>query len=112
MVDINFSSDATEPGHTVDLPVGSTLLAGALSCNFAGVVGECGGSCSCGTCHVHVDRQWLSRLEPASPEELDLLEFLDHYAANSRLSCQIVVNDELTGMTVRTPSAATAVEGD
>ena len=59
----------------------------------------CGGMCSCATCHCLVDPQWFGRLEPASPDELELLEELDSFdAQQSRLSCQVPVTDALDGM--------------
>jgi 2Fe-2S ferredoxin len=110
MVKINYTTGvSSDCAKTADVPVGSTVMRGALSCNFEGVIAECGGSCACATCHVHVDRQWLDKLDPATPEEEELLEYLDHSAPNSRLSCQLMVSEDLEGMTVRTPSDETAV---
>lgn len=104
MVNIRYSPNGQpESGDVVDVPIGSTVMNGAQMCNFEGVVAECGGNCSCGTCHIHVDPEWADKLEPASPEELDVLEFLDNYTPNSRLSCQLVVSERLEGLTVATP---------
>lgn len=61
---------------------------------------ECGGACSCATCHVYVDESWLKRLLPASPEEEDLLYTAPGRQANSRLSCQILLSDALDGLEV------------
>ena len=60
----------------------------------------CGGCCSCATCHVHVDEQWLGALPPLGADENDLLESSDHRAANSRLSCQIPFGPALDGLRV------------
>jgi 2Fe-2S ferredoxin len=60
----------------------------------------CGGCCSCGTCHVHVDEEWLGALEPIGADEKDLLDFSDYRSPNSRLSCQIRLRPELDGLRV------------
>lgn len=59
---------------------------------------ECGGACSCATCHVFVDEDWLSKLAPASGEEEDMLDSAPDAQSNSRLSCQILMTDELDGL--------------
>lgn len=61
---------------------------------------ECGGCCSCATCHVYVDENWVDRLHPARDEELDLLDTAPDVRDNSRLSCQILMSDELDGLKV------------
>jgi 2Fe-2S ferredoxin len=61
---------------------------------------ECGGACSCATCHVYVDEPWFSQLPPPSDDEEDLLYSTLDKKPNSRLSCQILLNDDLDGMTV------------
>lgn len=60
----------------------------------------CGGCASCGTCHVYVAPDWLERLPPIQAEEETILAFSDWRRANSRLSCQIKVTDELDGLAV------------
>ena len=60
----------------------------------------CGGCCSCATCHVHVAPEWFDRLPPRSQDECDLLESSDFNAATSRLSCQILFDASLDGLTV------------
>ena len=60
----------------------------------------CGGCCSCATCHVHVDEEWLGQLPAMGADEDDLLDSSDHRAANSRLSCQLTVSDALDGLRV------------
>lgn len=59
---------------------------------------ECGGACACATCHVYVDEAWLDKLTPRSDEEEDMLDTVGDVQANSRLSCQILMNDELDGL--------------
>jgi len=69
-----------------------------------GIVAECGGICNCATCHVYVDEAWKDKLPPPSAEEEGQLDNAFEVRANSRLSCQIKITDELDGLIVRTPS--------
>jgi 2Fe-2S ferredoxin len=93
--------DGTE--RTVDAEVGSTVMESAIRNSVPGIVAECGGACSCATCHVHVDEAWSEKVGPPSPMEEDMLDFAFDVKPTSRLSCQIKVTDELDGLVVRTP---------
>lgn len=64
------------------------------------VKAECGGNCICSTCHVYVDPTWLERLPPCQPEEMDTLDEAFGVGRTSRLSCQIIVTDDLDGLRV------------
>jgi len=90
--------------HSVDAEIGSTLMETAIKNGVSSIVAECGGSCSCATCHVYVDEAWAGRLEPATADEEDQLDAAFDVRPNSRLSCQIKVTDELDGIVLRTPS--------
>jgi 2Fe-2S ferredoxin len=61
---------------------------------------ECGGACSCATCHVYVDPAWVDRLPPPTDEELSQLDTTFAVEANSRLACQILVTSEMDGMRI------------
>jgi 2Fe-2S ferredoxin len=74
----------------------------ALEAGIDGVVGECGGEMTCGTCHVYV-RSSFASLTPASQAEEDLLEFDPHVASESRLACQIELSDALEGIILEVP---------
>jgi 3-phenylpropionate/trans-cinnamate dioxygenase ferredoxin reductase subunit len=87
--------------HSVKIPAGSSLMEGSISHNLPGIIAECGGMCSCGTCHVYIDEPWAGLLPEPEYEEDDLLEFIEHKQDNSRLSCQLIVTDELDGIVVR-----------
>ena len=65
-----------------------------------GVAAVCGGLCSCATCHVWLDEQWLDRFPPKGMDEEDLLEFLDHRQPNSRLSCQLLLQPQHDGLSL------------
>ena len=67
---------------------------------FDELLALCGGCCSCATCHVHVDEEWLGSLPPVSADEDDLLDSSSHRAGNSRLSCQIEFAAALDGLRV------------
>ncbi len=61
---------------------------------------ECGGACSCATCHVYVDAQWLSKIPVMRDEEESMLDEAFNLEDNSRLSCQIILNETLDGLRV------------
>ncbi len=61
---------------------------------------ECGGACSCATCHVYVAEEWLGKLFPPREEEIEMLDQAFHVHDNSRLSCQILMSDALDGLHV------------
>jgi len=84
----------------VDAKVGHTLMEVAVDNNIKGMVGECGGACACATCHAYVGDEWLGRLPNMDDMEDAMLDSAMERRANSRLSCQIEVTDELEGMTV------------
>jgi 2Fe-2S ferredoxin len=91
-------------GHTIDIPAGWSVMEGAVRNGIAGILAECGGSCSCATCHVYVDPEWLDRLSPPSEMERDLLGCTAEPAAeNSRLACQLRLVAELDGISLRVP---------
>ena len=65
-----------------------------------GVAAICGGMCSCATCHVYVDPEWVGKLPPPMSDERELLGELAHYRENSRLSCQVEITPALSGLKV------------
>lgn len=88
-----------------DVPSGNTVMEGAVNNGIDGILAECGGALSCATCHVYVDEAWVDKVEPASAMEVDMLEVVNEPKANSRLSCQIHVNDALEGLIVHLPES-------
>lgn len=89
--------------RTVDAEVGATVMETAIRNGVPGIEAECGGACSCATCHVHVDPEWTEKVGKPSPMEEDMLDFAFDVRPNSRLSCQIKVTEELDGLSVHTP---------
>jgi 2Fe-2S ferredoxin len=89
--------------HTVEAEIGSTVMETALRNDVASIVAECGGSCTCATCMVHVDDAWSAVVGPPSAEEEEMLDSAFEVKPTSRLSCQIKVSAELDGLIVQTP---------
>jgi 2Fe-2S ferredoxin len=90
--------DGTE--KTIEGKNGWSLMENIRDAGFDELLALCGGCCSCATCHVHVDEDWLDKLPAMSGDEDDLLDSSDDRAANSRLSCQIEFGDALDGLRV------------
>jgi len=88
---------------TLEVKIGQSVMEASVRANLPGIVAECGGSCSCATCHVYVEEAWLGKIEPATPDEVDLLGFVIGPQENSRLACQIIMTAELDGLVVHTP---------
>ena len=84
---------------------GSSVMETAIDNDVDGIVAECGGACSCATCHVYVAEEWLAKLTPPDPQEDGMLDCVLDRQPNSRLSCQIRVTDELDGLVVTVPEA-------
>ena len=82
-----------------------TLMETALMGGVDGIIGTCGGICSCATCHVWIDPAWADRLETPNAEEAEMIEGLVHRQPTSRLGCQVALNEALDGLIVRVPPA-------
>ena len=96
--------EASGEATTLDVPVGWSLMQAAITSGIDGIIGECGGSCACATCHCYVDEARLGELPPPSPGELDMLaNVAAERRPNSRLSCQIKASPALDGLVVTLP---------
>jgi 2Fe-2S ferredoxin len=94
--------DGTEV--VVEAEAGRTLMEAAINGGVSRIVGECGGSCQCATCHVYVTDSWRDRIAPVSPDEEVMLDnTMSERRSESRLSCQIKVEQEYDGLVVRLP---------
>ena len=89
--------------HTVDVSNGLTVMEGAVQNNIPGIDADCGGSMACATCHVYVKEEWFNKLPEKAIGEDDMLDQAHEPKSNSRLSCQIIVSDELDGLSVHMP---------
>lgn len=91
---------------TAEVPAGTNLMEAALAANVPGVVGECGGSLSCATCHVQVGGDWFARTGSPGDFEEAMLDVCEApRTATSRLSCQIVMTPALDGIVLQVPEA-------
>ena len=90
--------------HTIDVQNGLTVMEGAIQNDIPGIDADCGGGMSCATCHVYVKEQWLDKLSAKEDGEEDMLDMAFEPKKNSRLSCQLIVSDELDGLEVNIPS--------
>ena len=90
--------------HEIDVQNGLTVMEGAVQNDIPRIDADCGGSMACATCHVYVKEEWLDKLPTKEDGEEDMLDMAFEPKKNSRLSCQLVVSDELDGLTVDIPS--------
>lgn len=88
----------------IDAENGLSVMECARRANVPGIVAECGGACSCATCHVHVDPEWCVAAGEAAGMERDMLEFAEDVRDSSRLSCQVKVAPALDGLVVHLPA--------
>ena len=95
--------DGTE--HKVQVESGYSLMQGAIDNMLEGVIAECGGACSCATCHCYLDEAWIDKVGLLDVVEKEMIEFAVDTKDNSRLSCQIHVTGELDGLVVHLPES-------
>ena len=89
---------------TVEVSNGLTVMEGAVQNDIPGIDADCGGGMACATCHVYVKEEWFDKLPKKEDGEEDMLDMAFEPKKNSRLSCQLIVSDELDGLIVITPS--------
>ncbi len=95
---------ADEKKYEVDVQNGLTVMEGAVQNDIPGIDADCGGGMACATCHVYVTDDWFNRLPKKEDGEEDMLDMAFEPKKNSRLSCQLVVSDEMNGLVVNIPS--------
>ena len=89
---------------TIEVENGLTVMEGAIQNDIPGIDADCGGSMACATCHVYVEEKWLNKTQKAEEAEVDMIDMAYEPKKNSRLSCQLIVTDELDGLIVTTPA--------
>ena len=94
----------TNNKHIVEVPNNMSVMEGAVQNNIPGIDADCGGSMACATCHVYVDEKWFNKLEKKEEGEEDMLDMAYQPNKFSRLSCQLIVSNELDGLIVKMPS--------
>ncbi|PVX81639.1 2Fe-2S iron-sulfur cluster-binding protein [Paraburkholderia unamae] len=97
-----------EPGgkqREVSAEAGQSVMEAAVQNGVRGIDADCGGACTCATCHGYVDEAWRDRIAPAEAVEVDLLDFAYMRAEGSRLTCQLKVCDGMDGLLIRLPES-------
>ena len=102
MTKINYIENSGKV-HTVDVSNGLSVMEGAVQNNIPGIDADCGGGMACATCHVYVKEEWFDKLSKKEDGEEDMLDMAHEPNKFSRLSCQLVISDELDGLTVQLP---------
>ena len=103
MAKITFKTHKND-SHIIDIKNGLSVMEGAVQNDIPGIDADCGGGMACATCHVYVNEEWLDKLPNKEDGEEDMLDMAFEPKKNSRLSCQLIVSDELDGLIVNTPS--------
>ena len=89
---------------TIEVEKGLTVMEGAIQNNIPGIDADCGGSMACATCHVYVEEKWLDKLPKPEEGEIDMIDMAYEPKKNSRLSCQLIISEDLDGLVVTTPA--------
>ena len=90
---------------TAELEEGMTVMQGAVANMVKGIDAECGGACSCGTCHCYIDDAWIEKVGEASADEVEMLDCVADVRPGSRLSCQVAIDKSLDGLVVYLPAS-------
>jgi 2Fe-2S ferredoxin len=93
--------------HTIDVASGLSVMEGAIQNTIPGIDADCGGSMACATCHVYVKKEWFDKLPKKEDGEEDMIDMAYEPNKFSRLSCQLIVSDELEGLAVNLPTKQT-----
>jgi ferredoxin, 2Fe-2S len=93
-----------DKSYTVEVQNGLTVMEGAVQNDIPGIDADCGGGMACATCHVYVKEDWFNKLAPKEDGEEDMLDMAFEPKKNSRLSCQLIISNELDGLIVNIPS--------
>ena len=93
----------TGKSHTINVDNGLTVMEGAVQNDIPGIDADCGGGMACATCHVYVKEDWFNKVPSKTEGEDDMLDQAYEPKTNSRLSCQLVITDELDGLIVNLP---------
>lgn len=96
---------ANGQSQQVEVPIGASLMQAAVSHRVAGIEAECGGSGSCATCHCYLDQHWMDKIAVPGNNESQLLELVVAPKPFSRLSCQVIVQEQHHGLTVHLPES-------
>tara|TARA_B100000401_G_C52684369_1_gene661329 strand:+ start:68 stop:388 length:321 start_codon:yes stop_codon:yes gene_type:complete len=96
--------DEKGSSKTIEVEKGLTVMEGAIQNDIPGIDADCGGSMACATCHVYVEEKWLDKLPKPEEGEIDMIDMAYEPKKNSRLSCQLIISEDLDGLVVTTPA--------
>ena len=92
---------------SINVDNGLSVMEGAIQNEIPGIDADCGGAMACATCHVYVKEEWFNKIPKAEDAEVDMIDMAFEPKKNSRLSCQLIVSEDLDGLVVTTPSKQT-----
>ena len=95
--------DSQGNSKIVDVEKGLSVMEGAIQNDIPGIDADCGGAMACATCHVYVEENWFNKLPKTEDAEVDMIDMAYEPKKNSRLSCQLIMSEELNGIVVTTP---------
>ena len=95
--------DSSGNRKEIEVQKGLTVMEGAIQNNIPGIDADCGGAMACATCHVYVKEEWFNKLPKKEDGEEDMLDMAFEPKKNSRLSCQLMVSEQLDGLVVDLP---------
>jgi len=98
---ISFDGSKSE----VQAKAGYSVMDAAVVNGVDGIDADCGGACACATCHVYIDDKWTAIVGEAEELETEMLDVAENVQANSRLSCQIKLTEDMDGLIVHTPES-------
>ena len=102
MAKINYITHNNQK-HTIDVQNGLSVMEGAVQNDIPGIDADCGGGMACATCHVYINDDWFDKLPTKEDGEEDMLDMAYEPNKFSRLSCQLIISDELDGLVVSMP---------
>ena len=95
--------EADGGAHVLQVEPGQSIMHVAIENDIRGILADCGGCCSCATCHCYVEDAWAACFVPAAVEEIELVSYAFDPLPNSRLSCQLLLTAEHDGIVIRLP---------
>ena len=104
MPTIYFEAATGEERTAIEVATGTSAMSAAIANAISGIEADCGGTCTCATCHVYVDQAFVHRLPPPGADEEAMLEFVAaQRCPNSRLSCQLRIDPSMDGLVLKLP---------
>jgi 2Fe-2S ferredoxin len=85
--------------------IGQSVMQAALFAGIAGIPADCGGACSCATCHAYVDDAWFARMPASEDMETSMLDYVAERRDTSRLTCQLVISEAMDGLVLHIPES-------